>query len=80
MSAFGGKADLNMTGRDFRFCTHLRLRPVSTAQLPSGTQAGRAITPAQVRNVDLGQHYAELPAKHEICERSINVCREGKAK
>ena len=49
--------------------------PMSTAaRLPSGMQAGRAMKPAKVRNVDLGQHYAELPAKHETCERSVNVC------
>ena len=50
----------------------------TAARLPSGMQAGRAIKPAKVRNVDLGQHYAELPAKHETGERFVDVCWEGK--
>jgi len=50
----------------------------TAARLPSGMQAGRAMKPAKVRNVDLRQHYAELPAKHETCERSVDVCWEGK--
>jgi hypothetical protein len=48
----------------------------TAARLPSGMQAGRAIKPAKVRNVDLGQHYAELPAKHETGERFVDVCWE----
>ena len=42
-----------------------------------GHASGSCMKPAKVRNVDL-EHYAELPAKHETCERSVNVCWDGK--
>jgi len=38
------------------------------------------MTPAQVRSVGVGQHYAELLAKHETSERAVKRVLGGQAK
>jgi hypothetical protein len=44
MSAFGGKADLNMTGRDFDFDPFADIGPGGASNLNGARRAGRSLS------------------------------------